>query len=95
MLGRQVTIPSQQESAWLAFFRSGGSAFPNPMMNDLSENQPADEKQGQLQAAIADFKQAKAAVKAARKTASEAKEKVRSIKADLKKPAAKKSKKPR
>jgi predicted nucleic acid-binding Zn-ribbon protein len=62
-------------------------------MNDLSEKQPADEKQTQLQAARADFKQAKEAVKAARETASQAKEKLQALKADLKKTAAKKPKK--
>jgi predicted nucleic acid-binding Zn-ribbon protein len=62
-------------------------------MNDLSEKQPADEKQTQLQAARADFKQAKEAVKAARKTAGKAKEKLQALKADLKKTAAKKPKK--
>jgi hypothetical protein len=64
-------------------------------MNDLSENQPADDKRTQLQAAKADLKQAKAAVKLARKAASKAKKRVRTLKADLKKSATKKPKKSR
>ena len=70
-------------------------ADPNTfnLMNDLSENLPADELQSQLEAAKAEFKQAKEAVKAARQAASLAKEKLRSLKADLKKAAAKKPKK--
>jgi ribosome recycling factor len=62
-------------------------------MNDLTENPPADEKQTQLEAAKASFKQAKEAVKAARKAASQAKENLQALKADFKKAAVKKSKK--
>jgi hypothetical protein len=76
----------------LRAFDSGRPELFNPM-NDSSENPPVDEKQSLLATAKADFKQAKEAVKAARKAASESKEKLQALKADLKKSAAKKSKK--
>jgi hypothetical protein len=62
-------------------------------MNDLSENQPADDKRTRLQVAKADLKQAKAAVKLARKAACQAKIQVKAFKADLKRTNAKKPKK--